>query len=1016
MNEIVLTSNAERNAEKAENLKSFSGIKLLHIKNQVAKILAQIGREGIFDEYTKHDISHIDYMLDSLDWLIPPKTQELLTPTEWLMLTLAIYFHDLGMLVTKEEFKNRNNTEFKSIKSNILEGKHGLDYKEKVINIVGEDKQDRFIYQEFVRKKHAERIKYWILDEKNPSFPDELAIVGEIKNLISCADNMFKRDLALICESHHLDDLDDFEKYKPNQQYGPSKQEKINLHYCALILRTADLFHITSDRTPSIEYRLINPTDPISQDEWAKQRAVKTVRPKLKKNDEGKVDNNLAQDTLEIIALFENETGFFGLISYINYARNELSVNYKLNELANRQNDICYEFPWKAIDDSSIETKDFEKRQFEFKLDQTRILDLLVGHTLYNDSSVVLRELTQNGIDASKLMKYDLDEKGLNHYKPEIEIDWNDKTRLLSFMDNGTGMTLDIIQNHLLKVGSSRYQDDSFKKKYPNFTSISRFGIGLLTCFLIADDIDIITKSHDSDKVILLKIRKIHGKYLLKYLNGDEIPKKIRDHGTIVKLKVRSEVDLINIESDLKKWILFPDCDLMFNNTGNVVKIGYKTPKELLTDYLVNNGYTIDDKYLKIKEVSKNGVTLAFAIKYVEHWKEWNFLEYSERKRDNNIPIGTCVEGIRVDFRTPGFQGRNLFAVVNTSGKNAPKTNVARSNIEITPERENLLTTIYELYLNHISDEILSLKGHGFSITWAAREANYLLRSFTQLRDSYRGEASFEDISTFEKALSKMSFILIENNDSRDLFSIDKLSSLNHYWTIDCVSYSSADSLIKEVQSSNTSALSLLRTIFGDIDSKTDHIDYLLCNNPSDKNIQKLLSDKFQVNSIKIIPDQRRLDLRWSISTEKIWEEIQITPDEFGQNSSKCYVQLVDFETDETINQTAINSSNALFILKNSELNAYLVKLIDQLSDKTQENRIILSKVVELIKSFFYYKDLNKSKIEEYIEGRLQRNNGNKDIDQVLWSKVNKEELIATILKTNFIKYDTTIWFRRDLY
>lgn len=1014
MNEIKLTSLAEQKAEKAENLKSFSGIKLLHIKKQVAQILAQIGRDGIFDEYTKHDISHIDYMLDSLDWIIPDSTKSILTPTDWLMLTLSIYFHDLGMLVTKDEFKMRDKSEFPVFKQNILEGKLGLDYKDKVLGIDSSASQDRFIYQELVRKTHAERIKYWILDESNPLFSSELTIIDEIKKLISNADNMFRRDLALICESHHLDDLDDFDKYKPNQQYGPSNNEKTNLNYCALVLRTADLLHITSDRTPSIEFRLINPTDPISQDEWAKQNAVKTVRPKLKKDKEGKVDSSITQDTLEVIALFENEKGFFGLISYLNYAKSQLQENYKLNELANRQNDINYEFPWKNIDDSSIETKDFEKKQFEFILDQTRILDLLIGHTLYNDSSVVLRELTQNGIDASKLMKYELEEKGDNSYQPEINIAWNKEARELSFSDNGTGMTLDIIQNHLLKVGSSRYQDEKFKKKYPEFSSISRFGIGLLTCFLISDDIDIITKSHDSDKVILLKIKKIHGKYLLKYLNVDSIPESIKKHGTIVKLYVRSEVNLENIEDDLKKWILFPDCILNFNNNGVTTKIGYKSPKELLKSYLEENGFDIDDKYLKIKEVSKNGITLAFALKYIEHWKEWNFLEYRDNRQSNH-PIGTCVEGIRVDFRTPGFQRRNLYAVVNTSGKNAPKTNVARSNIEVTPEREALLSAVYELYLKHISDEIKSLRTHGFSITWAAKEGNFLLRSFTSSRDLHGRANNFEDTPTFEKSLSKMNFVLIENDNKRELLSIDKLSSINHYWTIDCVSYSSADSLIKEVKSSNTSALSLLQTIFGKDDSKTDHIDYLLCNNQSDENLERLLGEKFQVNSIKIIPEQRRLDLKWSLSSDKIWEEIKITGDEFSREDSKCYIQLLDFEIDESINQTAINSSNALFILKNSELNSYLVKVIEQLSDKTQENKLVLSKVVELIKSFFYHKDLSKTKIEEYIESRFQRNN-NRDIEKIVWSKIDKEELVSTILKTKFIKYDTTIWFRRHMY
>ncbi|WP_159523883.1 HD domain-containing protein [Sunxiuqinia indica] len=1015
MSEIKLYTKAELKAEEAENLRSFSGLKLLHIKRQVASILAQIGKDGIFDEYTKHDISHIDYMLESLEWLIPEKTQEILTPTDWLMLTLSIYFHDLGMLVTKDEFGNRTKSEFPKFKANILDGQYGIGFKEKVVSIKEVDKQERFIYQELVRKTHAERIKYWILEEKNPLFSNELAVIKEIKQLLANADNMFRRDLALICESHHLNDLDDFEKYKPNQQYGTSRLEKVNLHYCALILRTADLMHITSDRTPSIEYHLINPTDPISQEEWAKQRAVKTVRPKPKKNKEGKVDATLTQDTLEIIALFENEKGFFGLISYLNYAKTQLLESLKLNETSNRLNDINYEFPWRDIDDSSIETKDFEKRQFEFILDQTRILDLLVGHTLYNDSSVVLRELAQNGIDASKLMKYVYDDKGYNKYQPEIEIEWKSEDRILTFMDNGTGMTLEIIQNHLLKVGSSRYQDETFKKKFPNFSSISRFGIGLLTCFLIADDIDIITKSHESEKVILLKIKKIHGKYLLKYLPIDSIPSGIQKHGTIVKLYVRSEVNLDEIEINLKKWILYPSSKVFFNNNGEKIKIGYDSPKELLTDALNQIGYDLDENNIKVKEVQCNGVTLAFALRYIEHWKEWNFLEYRELNKKALYPIGTCVEGIRVDFRTPGFQGRNLFAIVNSVGKNAPKTNVARSNIEITPEREALLLSIYELYLNHITEEIDNLKGEGFSITWAANEGNFLLRSFANSRDFHRIDSQFEDVKTFEKALSKMNLVLIEKDNIRQLTSVSELTKINHYWTIDCVSYSSADSLIKEVKSSNTSALSLLKNIFGDSDSKTDHIDFLLCNNQSDKNIERLLSDNFQVNSIKLIPEQRRLDLRWSNVNDKIWEEIQITGDEYNRENSKCYIQLNEIDIDESINQTAINSSNALFILKNSELNKYLVKLIDELSDKSQENQLVLSKVVELIKSFFYHKDLNKTKIEEYIESRFQRNNS-KDLEKIVWSKIDKDELISTILKTKFVKYDTTIWYRRHMY
>lgn len=68
---IELSSIAETNAEKALSLSAFSSVNLRDIKDKVKSLLGLIGRDGIFDEYTKHDISHIDGMLASLDNIIP---------------------------------------------------------------------------------------------------------------------------------------------------------------------------------------------------------------------------------------------------------------------------------------------------------------------------------------------------------------------------------------------------------------------------------------------------------------------------------------------------------------------------------------------------------------------------------------------------------------------------------------------------------------------------------------------------------------------------------------------------------------------------------------------------------------------------------------------------------------------------------------------------------------------------------------------------------------------------------
>jgi molecular chaperone HtpG len=128
-----------------------------------------------------------------------------------------------------------------------------------------------------------------------------------------------------------------------------------------------------------------------------------------------------------------------------------------------------YSFVWKKIAEDQIETEGFLKQTYSFNLDQYKILDLLIGHTLYNDTGVVLRELAQNGIDAIRLQEEDDRANERPGTAGHLKVSWDATSRILSITDNGTGMTQDIIERHLLKVGSSRYQDQKFKEAHPKF-------------------------------------------------------------------------------------------------------------------------------------------------------------------------------------------------------------------------------------------------------------------------------------------------------------------------------------------------------------------------------------------------------------------------------------------------------------------------------------------------------------------------------------------------------------------
>ena len=1016
MQEKLLT-NAELNAEKAENYPKFSGIKLLHIKNQVTQILDLIGRNEIFDQYTKHNISHIDQMLKMLDWLIPKETSVLLSPADWLMIVLSIYFHDLGMLVTKDEFNNRDKSDFPNYKKEVFADKFGLDYRQKVFGLG--DNAERFLYQEFVRSKHAERIKIWILGEYDVTIGNCDKVIIEINNLINNLDSMFRRDLATICESHHSDKLDDFAIFKTCARYGESSEEYVNLHYAAIILRSADLLHITSDRTPTIEYNLINPTDPISQDEWCKQMAVRAVSPKTKTDKDGNLDENIPKDTIEVTAYFDKPNkanGFFGLISYLSYARNQLQKNYEWNQKAIKAQSSKYNFPWNEIDDSNIETQGFERKLFEFKLDQGKILKLLVGHTLYNDPTVVLRELIQNSIDAVRLQNF-VDKQKIG----EINIKWDSENRKLSFLDSGTGMNNQVIEKHLLKVGSSRYQDDDFKKEYPDFSPISRFGIGILTCFLIADDIDITTCSIDEEKAKQLSIRKVDGKYLLQHLCKNELPIEIMQHGTIISLYVRQDIDMTKLESNIKKWILYPPCNVWLSIDENTPKkIGYNSPKEALSDYLIEKGFNFDNELIKVEEEKLDGVTLAYAIKFSVYFKEWSFLEI---RRKNSVeefsPIGVCVEGVRIEFDTPGFKGSKIFATANTSGMKAPKTNVARSNFEATDEKNLLLSYIYKIYINHVKNEISNIhKKNGFSLTWASSETLYLLNP---LLNSYwkDNRDRFEplDHQLLNDAINEIPSILIEKGKSRVALSPKEIQNEDIVWTIDCDLLRSAESLIKEIPT-NTSLTDLMDILYSSSEHKLYELNCILCGyNPNNVLHNNALLNK-QVSSIKVYNKERRVDLKWTnINDESLWRSFSVPAEQnFRNEDVKILLQIGKVDIDVITDEIAIKANGVIYLLGNSELNNYYVKVTEALyNSENRDDKLVLAMLLVIVEKFL---DNNVNKKDD-IEGTVQRiikerlNSPMEFIEDTFWGMINKEEFISVFQNTKWKIFDTGVWSRK---
>ena len=125
---------------------------------------------------------------------------------------------------------------------------------------------------------------------------------------------------------------------------------------------------------------------------------------------------------------------------------------------------------------------------FRFQVNLGGMLDILSNH-LYKSPDVFLRELLQNGIDAITLRKKK--QPAWSGGRITITLD---PAQSLVFQDNGAGLSKEEIHQFLAVIGQSSKTmlnpDGSLPEDF-----IGRFGIGLLSCFMVSDSIVIETQS-----------------------------------------------------------------------------------------------------------------------------------------------------------------------------------------------------------------------------------------------------------------------------------------------------------------------------------------------------------------------------------------------------------------------------------------------------------------------------------------------------------------------------------------
>ena len=124
----------------------------------------------------------------------------------------------------------------------------------------------------------------------------------------------------------------------------------------------------------------------------------------------------------------------------------------------------------------------------------------IIKKFLYSDHEIFLRELVSNAVDATQKIKKLADfgefNGELGELKVSIKLDEEAKTITIS--DRGIGMTADEIKKYINQIafsGAAEFVEKYKEKEDTRGNIIGNFGLGFYSAFMVAKEVEIITKS-----------------------------------------------------------------------------------------------------------------------------------------------------------------------------------------------------------------------------------------------------------------------------------------------------------------------------------------------------------------------------------------------------------------------------------------------------------------------------------------------------------------------------------------
>lgn len=218
----------------------------------------------------------------------------------------------------------------------------------------------------------------------------------------------------------------------------------------------------------------------------------------------------------------------------------------------------------------------------------------IIKKFLYSDHEIFLRELVSNAVDATQKLKK-LSSMGefqgeLGDLKVEVSFDKDKKTITVS--DKGIGMTGEEIKKYINQIAFSGATEfvEKFKDKMDGKDIIGKFGLGFYSAFMVADKVEVISKSFRDGTE--------GAKWECDGSTEFELsPAKKENRGTDVVLHVNADseefLDEFRLKGILEKYCKFLPVEIKFGTKQESVEDGVDAEnkpqyKTVTTDRIIN--------------------------------------------------------------------------------------------------------------------------------------------------------------------------------------------------------------------------------------------------------------------------------------------------------------------------------------------------------------------------------------------------------------------------------------------